>query len=578
MALNSALNMAISGMMTTAIKTSVTSQNITNADKAGYTRKSLEVRYITASGGSTPVAGMVVGAQDKFLHTALNKETSNYNANDVVSASLDYYVKKLGTTEGSNTLSSFMDSMYASLQYLATNPESAADKSKVVQIASNLTNSLRDVSNTIQDLRQTAEHAIDASVKSINAALDRIDLLNEKVTGGTNNDASLAEYEDQRSLEIQNLSKEMNIQYFYSSDNRVQIFTGAGQALLLSEPHHLNYTVTNVVTSTTLYPAGFSPISLDGVDITTSVGGGKLAGNIDLRDTTYVNEQAKLNEFATTLKTQVNTLLNTGASVPSRTVMTGSLTGLTGATAFTGTGIIKVAVTDNTGIVVNTSNINLVAMTTVNDVVTAINGIAGLTASITANGELSITAAPAPNGVSINTLASTVTSSTGEGFSQYFGLNDMFVGTSAENMDVSTYLKNGPQFLAIGVLTSTAAIGDRGVARGDGSIADTISDMLNSSTTSFAAAGNFSAQSNSLISYVQAIMSDAASHADLAQQETDTGYQVFKASSELVTSKEGVNVDEETAKLLLQQNQYQAGAQVVKTVKDMMQTLIDAVR
>ncbi|MEK7800906.1 MAG: flagellar basal body rod C-terminal domain-containing protein [Pseudomonadota bacterium] len=258
--------------------------------------------------------------------------------------------------------------------------------------------------------------------------------------------------------------------------------------------------------------------------------------------------------------------------------MTGSLAGLTGAMAFTGTGIIKVAVTDNTGMVVNTSNINLVGMTTVNDVLTALNGVAGLTASITVNGELSITAAPAPNGVSINELASTVTSSIGEGFSQYFGLNDMFTGTSAEDIDVSTYLKNGPQFLAIGVLSSTAIIGDRGVARGDGSIADQISDILNSSSTAFAAAGNFSAQSNSLISYVQAIMSDAASHADLAQQETDTGYQVFKASSELVTSKEGVNVDEETAKLLLQQNQYQAGAQVVKTVKDMMQTLIDAVR
>lgn len=578
MALTSALNMAISGMMTTALKTNLTSQNISNADKAGYSRKDLQVAYLSTSSGSTPVAGIVVGVQDKFIVSALVDDISAFNFHDAVAQSLDYYASQLGNTAGTNTVSSYLDDLYSRLQYLATNPESAANKAQVVEIAGSLSNALRSLSGSIQDLRQEAEHKIAASITQINASLDRIDLLNDKITGGANNDASLAEYEDQRALELQKLSQEMDIQYFYTSDNRLQIYSGNGQAMLLSDPHHIDYTVTNVVDSSKLYPADFSPIDLDGADLTTIISGGRLAGYIQLRDTNYVQEQAKLTELANTMRTQVNTLLNTGASVPSRNPLAGSLAGLTVATPFTATGTIQVAITDNTGMVVSSTNINLAAMATVNDVLTALNGIAGITASLNANGELSIATAVATNGVSINQMTSAITSSTGESFGQYFGLNDLFVGTSAENIDVADYLKTGPQYLAIGILDPTAAAGTRGVNRGDGTVADSLADMLNSSATTFNAAGNFSAQSNSIISYAQAIMSDAASQASLSQLESDTSYQVFKASNDLLTSKAGVNIDEESAKLLVQQNNYQAGAQVVKTVRDMLQTLMDAMR
>ncbi len=579
MTLTNGLNMAIRGMMTTSLKTTLSSQNITNADKPGYSRKDLEINYITTTAGSTPVAGMVVGTTDKFMVQALVDDISTYEARNTVANSLDYYVTQVGNTDGSNSLSSLLDDMYAKLQYLATNPETSANKSEVVQTADTLASSLRDLSSDIQKLRLQSEQKIASSISNINAILDRIDILNEKVSGGTNGDASMAEYEDQRTLELQNLAAEIDIQYFYTDDNRLQIYNGSGQALLLSDPQPLTYTVTNQVNGATLYPAGFSPISLNGVDITTSIRSGKLAGYVDLRDNIYISEQEKLDEFSSVLKDQINTLLNQGASIPSRSLMEGSLQGLAGATPFTATGSIRVAVTDRSGIVQNFSDINLAAMTSVNDVLTALNGIAGITATINADGELSIAVAPTTNGVSINPLASSVTSSAGESFSSYFGLNDLFIGTTAEDIEVSSYLISSPEYLSIGVLSSSAtlAIGDRGVNRGDGSIADSLSDMLNSNV-SFNAAGNFVSQSNTLQRYAQAFISFAASQSDLKQKEADTSFQVFKTSSDLLTSTNGVNVDEETAKLLVYQNQYQAGAQVVSTIKEMLDALIAAVR
>ncbi len=579
MSLSAGLNMAIRGMMTTSLKTTLSSQNITNADKPGYSRKNLDVNYITTTSGSTPVAGMIVGTTDQFMVKALVDDISLYETKNVVANSLDYYATQVGNTDGTNSLGSYLDDMYATLQFLATNPETNANKSEVVQTAEIMAATLRDLSNDIQKLRLQNEQKISSSVSNVSAILERIDILNDKVSGGTNGDASIAEYEDARILELQNLSAEIDIQYFFTSDNRLQIYTGSGQALLLSDPQPLTYTVTNQVSGATLYPADFSPISLNGVDITTSIRSGKLAGYIELRDDIYVNEQAKLDEFSTVLKDQINALLNTGASVPPRALMEGSRQGLTGATAFSATGTIRVAVTDRDGIVQAFSDINLLPMANIGDVLTAINTVPGLTATLNVDGEISIAVVPATNGVSINPLASSVTSSIGESFSSYFGLNDMFTSTTAEDIRVTDYLSANPEYLAIGVLSSSGAlvVGDRGVNRGDGSIADALSDMLNSNVA-FNAAGDFAAQNNTLQRYAQAFISTAASKSDLSQKDADTYFQVFKTSSDLLTSSNGVNLDEETAKLLIYQNQYQAGAQIVTTIKEMLDALIAAVR
>jgi len=579
MALTTALNTTINGMLSTELKTGLSSQNIANADKAGYTRKSLNTQYITTNTGSVPVSGVVVGSSDPFLVKALVDDISTYFKDLSVSNSLDYYSTQLGNTDGSNTLSSYINDLYANLKFLATSPETTANKAEVVSTAVNLTNSLRDLSGDIQSLRLEAERNIARSVDDINAALDRIDLLNDKISQSPNNDASLAEYEDQRSLELQKIAETLNIQYFYTSENRLQIYTSAGQALLLSDPHKIDYTVTNVVNGSTLYPAGFSTIDLDGVDLTTSLRGGKLAAFVELRDSIYVGEQEKLNEFARVLQTEVNTLLNTGASVPPRNLMEGSLQGLTAATPFTAAGLIRVAVTDNSGTVQAFQDINLAAMANINDVITALNTVAGVTASLNADGELSISVAPATNGVVINPLTSSVTSSTGESFSQYFGLNDMFIGTSAENIQVSSYLVSNADHLSISVLSSSMAlaVGDKAVFKGDGSVAESVANALQSAH-SFNAAGNFSAQSNNLLAYGQAYMGNAASQADIAQGEADTSYLVFKSSSDLLTSTSGVNVDEETAKMLVYQNQYKAAAQVVATIQQMLDALIAAMR
>jgi flagellar hook-associated protein 1 FlgK len=578
MSLSLALSTTARSLIATDGKLSITAQNITNADKPGYTRKEMTSRYVTTNAGTVPIFASVQGSTDKFLSSSVIDDSSTVGMRDIVNQYLDYYNTQMGKTDGSTTLSGYMDQLYSNLQLLFSSPETSANKAAVISIADSIANNLRNLSMDVQNQRLQADQKINETVDAINASVAKIAEYNDKILGVENEDAAYAEYQDQRLAELENLSRMLDIQYYFTSQDQVQIYTGAGQPLLLSTQFEIDYTETNSVNSTTLYPAGFSPITLNGFDITTGIRSGELKGLIDVRDSVLVDEQEKLTEYALVLRDTMNAALNQGASIPPRNTMTGTVQGLALGDPFAGAGTIRIATTDTDGLVTDFIDINLGGLADVNDVITAINALGTVTASLTANGELSIQALNPDEGVVINENGSTV-GPDNWGFSHYFGLGDMFTATTAEDIKVATYLLSDVDYLAVGILSMdpALAIGDRGVARGDGSIADAMADVM-ISNVSFNAAGNFSAQSNTLKRYAQAIMSDVASQSSIAQGEYDTSYLVYSQTKSLLANKTGVNIDEETAKMLDLQSQYQAAAKIITIIREMFDALYAAVR
>lgn len=580
MSLTFALNMTARGLQATENRMTMSAQNITNADKAGYTRKSVTEKYITTNGGSVPIFGQVSGATDKYLSKTVINDISQVGYKNIISDYLDLYNKHMGSTDGASTLSSYIDDFYMNLQALATSPETNANKAFSISIAQNIANGLRNLSMNIQDQRLQADQKIEETVATINQSLTRIAELNDRVASSVLNDAALAEYEDQRLYELEQLAQEIDIQYFYDTQNRVQVYTQTGQALIgLTTTRQISYAATTSLNSTTLYPAGFAPIDLAGTDLTPLLTNGRLGGLVQLRDGTLVEEQEKLDEFARALQFEINAVANTGASLPPRATVTGSVQGLTPATAFAGAGTIRVGVIDENGIVVNYSDINIAPFATVNDVLLALNGVANVNASLSANGELVIAStAGGSTGIAINPMTSSV-GALSQNFSHFFGLNDIFVGQGAETIDVATYLQLDNDYLVTGALSTSLALapGDRGVARGDGSVADALGDLL-ITNVSFNAAGNFAAQSNTLKRYMQSIISNGASRAQISEKEADTAQVIYQQTKDVLSNKTGVNIDEETAKLVELQTKYQASASVVSTIRQCFAALLDAMR
>ncbi|MEC9235693.1 MAG: flagellar hook-associated protein FlgK, partial [Pseudomonadota bacterium] len=309
MSLIGALNNTFAGLKDTEARLNVTSQNVTNADKAGYTRKVYNSEYGTTDFSTIPSGGTIDAAfSDPYLQKAMIEDTSDAGKHTTVATYLEEYANNLGKISSQSTISSAIDGIAAALDGLSVTPEDDSLKVQVVNEAERVAYELTSLSDNIQDLRARADQEIGNIVDEINASLQRLDEINVQITLTGSTGRSVAELEDQRRTELEKLAENMDINYFVDNNNQVNIYSG-GRPLLDSAVHQLDYTAASNVAGSTLYPAGFSPIDLNGTDITTLIKGGELAGLIDVRDSYLVEEQEKLDEFATALMDTMNALL-----------------------------------------------------------------------------------------------------------------------------------------------------------------------------------------------------------------------------------------------------------------------------
>lgn len=579
MSLRIAGSIAQSALRSSEVGMAVASSNVANADTAGYTRKTANVTTYDTAVGSTAVqtASISSAVNNALLKTMIGAQ-SDLGFADVRNSYLDQLQSSLGSTDSDGTLAAAIDDLSDVTSTLATSPESESAKSAVVSNLETVASELRTASSTVQDLRDQADEDIATTVDRINGTLTTIDDLNDRIAKAKGLGQDTTDLEDQRAEALKTLSEDIPITYQTDSNGKVRVSTSSGQALVDSSVHTLSYTpAASVSASTTYASGGFQGIMLDGEDITGSVKSGTLGGLIQLRDTDLPAQQAALDELATTLMDQLNSVANDGTAAPPPNSLTGTTT-VSGSDAFSGTGTLRVAVTDSDGNAVEVLDLDLSAYSTVDDVVAAIDGMANLSASVAADGTLTIQADNAGYGVALGGDDDAV-GAAGESFSAAFGLNDLLTGTGASDIKVSPALAADTSRLPTATLSTTAGltVGDNAVASGDGTTAQALKAAF-SATVSFDAAGTLSARSATLSGYAGAVVQAAATAADTAASAYDDQELYTESLASTFASQSGVNVDEETAAISQLQTAYEAAAAVFKVVREMFDTALDMVQ
>lgn len=572
MSLNVAFSIAAQGISAVEKKLAVTASNINNADKTGYTRKAYQTTSITSNGITTPLSGTVIqAAVSKSLIAHLTKQATEYANASTTSDYLSNYSQAFGSTaEGTATLSSQFSALLSALQSLEDSPSETSIKATVVSSAQSLVSQLNGLSQSVQDARAQASQDIATSVDTINTQLKKIEELNTQISKGGKDTASL---EDERTLALQELSEQIGIQYFTDDQNQVRIYSSGGDLLLGSKAATLSYTDPGNATRDMAYPGGFTGITLNGKDITESIGTGTLGALITLRDGTLPAEQAKLDALAGTLVDSVNSALSQGTSYPPLMTVTGTAE-VEATDTLSASGSLRIAVAGKDGTIGSYTDLDLSSYATVQDLLDGLNGIAGVSASIV-DGNLTITSTDSSKGIALNPMDSDIG---GMNAAQYFGINTLFAGSNAADIRVSDYLLGDSSALPTGSLSDSAtlAIGDKGITSGDSSVTSALVDALGA-TQSFGAAGNFSAKNMSFSAYISAIIADVALQADTASQNADTASATYEALTEKLSSLTGVNINEETADMTALQSSYEANATLISTIRDMFESLLQAV-
>lgn len=588
MSLDIARSIAFSGLSSTSVQISVTSSNISNADTTGYTKKTANQSSSVTNGVGTGVTVTgITSTVDKLLLKSLVSADSDLGSADTTNTYLTSLEKLYGSTSSTDSsstgtsLANSIASLESALSSLASTPSSASLQSNVVSALDDVTSQLRETSSGIQKLRSNADQDISSSIDDVNTDLQNIADLNAEIKQTAATGQSTADLEDQRNTALQDVAAKMNVSYYTASNGDLQVYTTTGQALVDSSAHKISYTAAANVSSSTTYTAGssssgFSEITVNGVDITSQITGGDIGALITLRDKTLPAAQSQLDQLATQLASAVNTVSNSASSVPAPTSLTGT-TSVTSSTALSATGTVRLAVTDQGGNLVSYNDLDLSSYSTVGDLVTAINGISGMSASVDANGHLSITATGSGNGVAINEMTSSVGSAS-DGFSDYFGLNDLVTGTSASDI-VNGSILSGTNALQLATLdsSSTLTVGSSVLTSGSATVVNAFSSALTASRT-FSSTGGLAASTGSFADYASTIVADVASKASQASTNYTAKETAQSTYASSLSSQSGVNLDEESANLSTLQNQYSAASALISAINTMFSALITAVQ
>ena len=581
MSLDIALNNALTGLRTVQSALQITSNNVTNANTDGYSRKSAQQVSLVLAGQG---AGVSITDVTREVNDNLLRQLRNYTSMiGQLTVNSDFFQRTqqiFGTLSSSSSLTAGLSDLSTAVEALATSPEDPTRQAAAITAAVALTQRFNDASDSIQQLRTEADQGIATSVNAINLDLGKIADLNDQIATNYASNMPTADLLDQRDLALTDLSQQMDFTTFTRSNGEIVIVSGGGRVLLDGTAPTLTHSPVAAADQSVTYPGAIDGINFNGVDITSDIHSGKLAALIDMRDTTLPNLQTQIDSLATTLADQVNAIHNDGTGYPAANTLTGSRT-VAGADPVAGTGTVRIAVVDGSGkLVAAPLDLDLTTVATVTDVVNAINAALGAngTASIV-GGKLQIDAANAANGIAVNEGTSAIGT---KGFSNYFGLNDFFVNTggtsSAAGIQVRSDIVTSPSLMSRGDLSMTAAIaGDSAITSGNNTIAARIATAFDT-RVNFSAAGGLPASTTTLSDYSGQILGLNATSAANATNTLTYQQGLYADVKNRADSVSGVNIDEEMANLIKLQQNYGAVSRVISVTSTLMDTLIGIVK
>jgi flagellar hook-associated protein 1 FlgK len=458
--LGSVLSSASSGLFVAQTQLGIVSDNIANVDTPGYVRKVVDQQSVSVADGGGVTTGDITRTVNQFLQQASLNAGAQAATSSIVSSFLDQAQSLFGDPTSSSGYFSLLDQALSSVSAAAQNSTSPASRDQAVSSLSSFLNQSSSISTQLQQLSSQADSQIESNVTQVNNLLSQISQLNttiigERATGGNSTGA-----ENTQSGLINQLSSILGVTVNTRADGAVDIRAGDGSLLVSSgNAAQLSYLTSGVNADQIMVTQpGGSARALQPT-------GGVLKGLSDLRNTDIPAISAQLGEYVSQAVGQINAAHNASTAVPPPSQLTGRNTGLDLPTIVGDfSGKTNIAIVDPTGVLQTSVAIDFSAQTmsvdggppsafTPSTFLTSLNAALGANGSASfTNGALSIQG-NGGDGVSIADDPTTPARDAGQGFSQFFGLNDLIVSAGYPNPATGLQGTDPNGFNAGGVLT-----------------------------------------------------------------------------------------------------------------------------
>jgi flagellar hook-associated protein 1 FlgK len=412
----------------------------------------------------------------------------------------------IGSINDGNSLGARVSSAMTALQQLSTDPVSPAKRNSALSAVSSALTALSGIANSVQSLRQDANAQIGTDIRVVNRLIAQIHDVNARLkTAVAGGDMSTG-LSDQREKAIAELSKYLDVKTFEQPDGRMFVSLTDGTGLVSDLSSEFRYDGPATVSTTTVFPSlMLQRLNPEGgnsgppVAMEARIAGGELRGLLELRDRRLPDLAEQLGQVGSALAEQINAVHNDSSAVPAPRTLSGTNTGLLSTDALNASGFVRVAVVDAQGQLVQQLNLDTSTLSTVGDLVTAINtGLSGTATASFVNGSLSITATNSAHGMATLQDPTSPALRGGRGLAHFFGLNNLVTAASPSSFATGVQSANAhgltaggqAQFVLRGANGATLSTFNYTVS------GTTVGNMISSLNTAATGYATFSLDSN----------------------------------------------------------------------------------
>ena len=568
MSLSGALQIGRSGLLASQAAIEVTGNNLANVGTRGYHRQTIELAPDGVSkirDGLFRGRGVQIESITRQINEALEARLRGSISDESRTAIRQGVLEQLEAIQNELSgidLSTRLSEFFNAFSNLANNPQDNSLRTLAVQESTRLASFMNNLRQSYAGLRDQLDAAAGAGAVAASDLLTRIEQVTMQIIKAEGAQGGAAGLRDERDVLLSELSRYLDVSVQEHPSGAVDLFIGSKPIMLAGKSRGVELrtrtiegeTVTDIVISA----------DKDPLDISSGELGALIAArNVDVKDAFDA-----LDSFVHEFIFQVNKVHSTGQGLAGFTTLSSTAKVLdenavldseeAGLDFAPTNGSFLVHITDKTTgqrtttqIDIDLDDVDAANNSTLADLITALDGVTNLTASLGPGRELVLATDAANYELSFSEDSSGVLAA--------LGVGTLFTGTDAFDVAVNQLIAANPKFVAAA----------QGHLPGDNRNALALADLR---TTRLESAGGLTLTEM----WSRHVEDLAIRHAQTKGQLEADGIvrQNLEAQQQSVS---GVNADEEAINLLAYQRMYQASARFLSVVDEMMQTLISIV-
>jgi len=443
--LNSILGSGLSGLQASQTALRTTSNNIANANTAGFARQQVDFTARSVAGAIEGVdVARIQRVADRFLEAAALRAGSATTRETVRADLLDRAQARFGDPGEATSLPGRLQAIFDAATLVQSDPTSALRRADLLSAADQFFNDTRTLTEALSNLRAEADVRLGQAVSRASDILATIQTLNGEIARAKVGGGDATGAEDAQARAVAELSALLDVRVEARPLGGVTVRTTEGLLLVGESAGALRYVARQAGEAGTVY--GKVQILLpEAAPVNLQIGarGGEIGGLIAARDEDLAGLLDDVAALASTVADVLDRAVAGNAAVPAPNQLSGRVTGLIATDAMNFTGRTTVAVVNADGTLRRRVDIDFSAPPwagqTVGGFAAALNAALGPdgTATLAANGRLDLSAATGA-GIVIADDPALPAERGGKGLAHTFGLGTLTRASGP--LDFATWL------------------------------------------------------------------------------------------------------------------------------------------